>query len=71
MCKVLYVGMIETIDNCKKKCRIGDKYCIDAKYVERNNYLGKKVIVLDEKPNGDSITQKDYPLFAIKIEEIE
>lgn len=71
MCKVLYVGMVETIDNCKKKCRIGDKYCIDAKYVERNNYLGKKVIVLDEKPNGDSITQKDYPLFAIKIEEIE
>ena len=35
------------------------------------NYLGNKVIVLDEKHNGDSSTQNDYPLYAIKIEEIE
>ena len=71
MCKELYVGTVEIIENYKSRCHIGDKYCIDTKYIERNNLLGKKVIVLDEKTNGDRMTQVDYPLFATKVEEIE
>lgn len=70
-CKKLEVGVVESIENNKTKCHIGNSHCIDTKYIERNNLLGKKVIIIEEKDNSDNDTKTAYPLYALKIEAID
>ena len=71
MCRSLDVGIVESIENNKAKCHIGNNHCIDSKYIERNKLMGKKVIILDDIVNNDILTSSMYPLYAINVEQIE
>ncbi|RBP34229.1 hypothetical protein DFR65_101112 [Oceanihabitans sediminis] len=59
----LHKGIIAQDDNGNYFC---DKYLLNKGYVERNNKIGDKIIIIESSENGVALLKELYPFFASK-----
>jgi len=71
-------GTIEKIEGNDSICVIKSKrpgrescICISAKVAKSKELIGKKIVVLEESENTNSLTKEKYPFFATKIQSLE